>query len=157
VKTASAHWVEGLRFDSRLPDVSVRLDSAGDPGDPSPTHLLLGALAACTGMDVISILQKKRQVVHAYTVHATGEQFESHPRAFREIDVEHVFEGSPLGIAAVLRAIELSARKYCPVNATISAGETRVRHRYRVRESAMEHTGEACTTGPGGAGLVPRD
>ena len=70
---------------------------------------------------------------------------------FTEITVVHVVEGTDLSEAAIRRSIELSATKYCPVNAMVSAGATVVHHRYRIRstgERPYESDGEVLTTGP---------
>ena len=72
-------------------------------------------------------------------------------RSSAEITVVHELEGSNLSEAAIRRAIELSATKYCPVNAMVSAGATEVHHRYRVRSvgaHAYESEGEVLATGP---------
>jgi hypothetical protein len=67
------------------------------------------------------------------------------------VDVTHEVEGPSVDEAAIRRAIELSATKYCPVNAMLSAGATEVHHRYRVvrtGEAPLEAEGEVVVTGP---------
>ena len=86
-------------------------------------------------MDVISIAVKKRQVVDAYRVHVRGDQRTEYPQVFTEIDVVHEVTGRDISEAAIRRSIELSATKYCPVNAMISAGATVVHHRYRIHST----------------------
>lgn len=125
-------------------------DRIGD-GGPRPTEALLAALAACSAMDVASMLAKKRQTVTAYTVEASGEQEDPYPQVFTRIDLVHVVEGPAVDEAAVRRCIELSALKYCPVNAMVSAGPTEVHHRYRLHptsDAAADIEGEALVTGP---------
>jgi putative redox protein len=117
----------------------------------SPVETVLAALAACTAMDVISIANKKRQAVERYEVEASGSQRDEHPQVFTEIDLVHVVRGTDLSEAAIRRAIELSATKYCPVNAMISAGATVVHHRYRIAsdgERPFEAAGLVISTGP---------
>lgn len=117
----------------------------------SPVETILAALASCTAMDVISIAAKKRQTVTSYTVEATGDQRDKYPQVYSEITVIHEIEGTDLSEAAIRRAIELSATKYCPVNAMVSAGPTIVHHRYRIRSSGTkpyEADGEVLATGP---------
>jgi len=70
-------------------------------------------------MDVISILEKKRQRVTAFEVKAHGEQAESHPRGFTSFTLEYIVTGSSLDPDAVARAVQLSQEKYCPVSATL--------------------------------------
>jgi putative redox protein len=117
----------------------------------SPVETVLSALGACTGMDVISIATKKRQRIERYEVHLRGSQRDEYPQVFTEIEVVHDIEGRNLSEAAIRRAIELSATKYCPVNAMVSAGATRVHHRYRIVSTGaapFEAEGEVITTGP---------
>jgi putative redox protein len=117
----------------------------------SPVETVLGALAACSAMDVISIAAKKRQAVESYEIEASGSQRDEYPQVFTEIDVLHVVRGTGLSEAAIRRAIELSATKYCPVSAMISAGATVVHHRYRISSSGerpFEVAGLVISTGP---------
>jgi len=125
-------------------------DRASNQGG-SPVETLLAALAACTAMDVISIAQKKRQAIEAYEIEATGSQRDEYPQVLTEIDIVHVVRGTALSEAAIRRAVELSATKYCPVSAMISAGATVVHHRYRISsagEQTFEAEGLVISTGP---------
>jgi putative redox protein len=85
---------------------------------PSPVELLLIALGSCTGVDVISILQKKRISVTAYRIEVSGVRREEHPRSYRSMNVHHVITGKNVAPRAVEQAIELSETKYCSVAAT---------------------------------------
>jgi putative redox protein len=86
---------------------------------PSPVELLLVALGSCTGIDVVSILQKKRMKVSAYRVEVSGERREEHPRSYKLMNVHHVVTGKSISPQAVEQAIELSETKYCSVAATL--------------------------------------
>ena len=124
-------------------------DGRGDTG-PRPAELIPMALAACTAMDVISILRKKRQEVTRYEVRAEGMQMDHHPNAFTRIDVVHVVEGPAIDVDALRCAIELSATKYCSVGATLSSGITEIHHAYLVRDGGgSEQTAEVVVLGPG--------
>jgi putative redox protein len=117
----------------------------------SPVETVLVALGACSAMDVISIATKKRQDVRGYRVEVSGSQRDEYPQIYTSIDLVHVVEGADLSVAAIRRSIELSATKYCPVNAMISAGATVVHHRYRITstgEAPFETAGEVIATGP---------
>ena len=125
-------------------------DRASNQGG-SPVETVLTALGACTAMDVISIAAKKRQVIERYEIHVRGSQRDEYPQVFTEIEVTHDVDGRNLSEAAIRRAIELSATKYCPVNAMVSAGATVVHHRYRIESSGAkpyETEGEVIATGP---------
>ena len=92
---------------------------ASDTADGSgvrPVELVLYALAGCTGMDVISILQKKRQVVTDLQLVVHGRQREDgYPHSYEHIEVEYIVTGIGVKPEAVARAIELSEEKYCSV------------------------------------------
>jgi putative redox protein len=96
------------------------LDTKGDGKvAPSPVEMLLVAVAACTAADVVSILQKKRQVVTEYVVEVSGIRAEEHPRKFVSFHLNHIVRGRNVLEKALVDAIELSDKKYCSVAATV--------------------------------------
>jgi putative redox protein len=142
---------DGLRFNASAGSGhSIVLDSGeGDMG-MRPSELIPVALAGCTGMDVISILRKKRQAVSGYRIEVGGTQTDAHPNAFTRMDVTHVVEGVGVDVDAVSRAIELSATKYCAVGATLASGNVEIHHGYRVIDTATgaEAAGDVLVEGP---------
>lgn len=111
---------------------SMTIDSGPHGAGPSPAELVPVALAGCTAMDVISILRKKRQPVTSYRIHVAGEQREEpSPALFLHATVTHEIHGD-VDPAAIARAIELSAEKYCSVGGTLASGITRITHAYRL-------------------------
>lgn len=130
--------IGGMAFDGETPSGHhVILDAAPEVGGenrgPRPMELLLVALGGCTGMDVISILRKKRQPVTGYEVIVRGERAEEHPRVYTSIYVEHVVRGRGVSPDAVARAVELSDERYCPITAMLRPG-TRLQSTYRIVE-----------------------
>jgi putative redox protein len=118
-----------------------------------PTESLLAALAGCASMDVGPILRKKRQQAASYRISVTGERSDEHPRIYTGIVVEHQVSGE-VEPEALRRAIELSATRYCPVNAMLSRA-VRIEHRYRlVREGHEEISALVAITGPEGAQVL---
>ena len=96
------------------------IDTKGDRhAAPTPVEMLLVSVAACTAVDVISILQKKRQDVTDYRVEITGTRADDHPRKFEAFHIHHLVYGRSVSAQAVERAIELSDTKYCSVAATV--------------------------------------
>jgi putative redox protein len=85
----------------------------------TPMELLLIALGSCTGVDVISILKKKRQHVTGYRIEVSGERREDFPHSYTRLEVKHIVRGRGISEAAVASAIELSDTKYCSVAATL--------------------------------------
>jgi putative redox protein len=86
---------------------------------PTPMELLLVALGSCTGVDVVSILRKKRQEVSAYRVEVRGERRDDHPRSYKRMEVHHIVTGLSISEQSVTQAIQLSEEKYCSVAATL--------------------------------------
>jgi putative redox protein len=125
--------------------IAMELD---ERGGPTPIDGLLASLAGCTGMDVASLLRKKRQSAVAYEIEVDGDRAEDHPRVFTAVRVEHRVRGA-VTPEALRRSIELSATTYCPVSATLSA-VARVEHRYRLIDDAgREHAAVVAVLGPG--------
>ena len=120
---ASLEWRGGLRFDAEVgsggPLAFDNVDE-GTPAGPSPMEALLTSLAACTAMDVISILEKKRQKVTSYRVEIEADRDPkgTWPRPFKAFRIKHVVTGE-VDEAALERAISLSEEKYCSVSATL--------------------------------------
>jgi putative redox protein len=92
----------------------------GDNDGFRPMELFAVALAGCTSMDVISILSKKRQEISSFEVKVHAERAEEHPKVFTSSVVEYLISGHGVDEAAVVRAIELSALRYCPAQAMLS-------------------------------------
>jgi putative redox protein len=117
----------------------VTLDAAEHGGGHNegfrPMEMLLVGLAGCTGMDVISILRKKRQQVTGYEVHVTGVRAEDHPMVFVEITVEHIVSGYNIQAEAVARAIQLSEERYCGAGAMLGK-VAHLTHIYHIVEVA---------------------
>ena len=151
VRTAVLEHVGGLDFKS-VTGTGRTIDFGDvERGYLSPVETVLVAVGACTAMDVISIAVKKRQKVASYRVHVHGDQRTEYPQVFTEIEVVHEMTGEGLSEAAIRRSIELSATKYCPISAMISAGATVVHHRYVIHATgaaAYEAHGEVIATGP---------
>ncbi len=121
---ALAEWKGKLAFEAKSGSgFSVPLDtsreSGGDENGIRPMEMLLLGLAGCTGMDVISILQKKKQNVTGFEVRVNGERANDHPKVFTDIEVEYVVRGTNIDPQAVERAVELSETKYCSANAML--------------------------------------
>lgn len=118
---ASVHYAGDEFFIGTSPSgVSVAIDTKGDRHSaPTPMEMLLIAVAACTAVDVISILEKKRQQVDRYLVEIEGERAEDHPRKFVRFNVNHIVHGRSVSEKALVDAIALSDEKYCSVAATV--------------------------------------
>jgi len=122
-KADSNHWV--------MMDGS--LNEGGSAAATSPKELVLLGLGGCTGMDVASILKKKRAQVAEFELHITAEEADDFPRIFTKIHIEYVFRGSNLRPRDVEHAIELSQTKYCSVTAMLRNSAV-MSHSYRIED-----------------------
>ena len=118
---ASLHYGGDDFFIATTPSGHAQvLDVKGDRSAAAgPLELLLVSLGGCTGADVISILQKKREQVTGYRIEVHGERREEHPRSYSRIEVRHFVRGRGVSEKSVAQAVQLSSEKYCSVAATL--------------------------------------
>lgn len=113
-------WVGEHRFDTGRPGgPTSRLDGEGLTGQ-SPVDGLLSALAACSAVDVVDIMAKRRTPVERLRVEARGERREELPRRIMKVELRYVVDGAGIDATQVERAIALSHEKYCSVAATLA-------------------------------------
>jgi len=116
---ATVNWQENMTFIGTPPSgFKVMMDSdpavGGTNSGIRPMEMIALGLAGCTAMDVISILKKKRQDVNQFEVRVDAPRSPEYPKVFTSAVITYVVTGIEIEEAAVLRAIELSATKYCP-------------------------------------------
>lgn len=116
---AKVTWSNGLSFTGEADSgFSVRLGGersvGGEEDGLRPMELIAIGIAGCTAMDVISILQKKKQRIAAFEVVVRAPRAQDHPKVFTKMDIEYIVAGDQVEEAAVQRAIQLSEEKYCP-------------------------------------------
>ncbi|MHB1136320.1 MAG: OsmC family protein [Coriobacteriia bacterium] len=117
--------------------MDAKSEYGGDGSGVRPVELVLYGLAGCTAMDVISILEKKRQVVTDLDIVVKGTQrTEEYPKIYEHIEVEYIVTGVGVKPEAVARAIELSEEKYCSVKGMFGP-QVRVVTSYTVREAEL--------------------
>lgn len=114
---ASSEWKEGQLFDGRSNSGhTIRFDTGADhAAGPSPMEAVLAALCGCTSVDVVSILQKKREPIEGLTVTAEAEQAPAPPRIFTHIHLTYRIRGK-VSQKAAEDAVALSKTKYCSVS-----------------------------------------
>lgn len=127
-ETVITNWVGGMAFESRIDEFTVTMDTdpqyGGQHHGPRPKPLVLSSLAGCTGMDMVSILAKKRVAIKALRISINAEATETHPKYYNKIHfifevTGEGFEGNQDIYAKVLRAIELSRDSYCGISAML--------------------------------------
>jgi putative redox protein len=133
VKLVADMHFEGSSSSGHMLSMDAEDTSGGHNKGFRPTELLLVGFGGCSGMDVISILRKKRQNVTGLEMNIKGEKAESFPHVYKEVHIEYVVKGKSVEKEAVERAVNLSLEKYCSVGATL--GKTgKITHSYRIVE-----------------------
>ncbi len=136
--------------------LGAEVEAGRDEDGFRPMELIATGLAGCTAMDVISILMKKRQRVTAFEVQVHANRAEKHPKVFTEAEIEYHVSGRGVDEAAVMRAVELSATRYCPAQAMLSKAFP-IQLKYQIYEDGEEagrvlvKRGEVRPTQPGEA------
>ena len=94
--------------------------AGGENTGARPMEFIALGLAGCTAMDVISIMQKKKQPIADFQVQVHAPRADEHPKVFTGAVIEYRVTGRDVDESSLLRAIELSAEKYCPAQAMLS-------------------------------------
>jgi putative redox protein len=119
---ATLTWQGGHRFEARSGSGhAVITESVGHPDhrSASPMELLLVAIAGCTAIDVVSILEKMREPLDSLRVEIVGARAEKHPKHFTAIELTYRLRGPGLSREKVARAVELSHSTYCSAVASL--------------------------------------
>lgn len=128
----STRWMGNMAFEALVTGHTVIMDagkeSGGNDSGPRPKALLLAGLAGCTGMDVISILDKMKVKLEAFNIKIEAEQTEDHPKVYSEITIVYQFKGDNLPVEKLEKAVSLSQEKYCGVSAMLGKS-ARLSHR----------------------------
>lgn len=119
-------WKKGMAFETELYGHKLMIDAdksnGGQDLGPRPKALLLVGLAGCTGMDIVSILEKMRVEIIDLNVKVEGELTEEHPKHFTSMHITYEFWGKDLPMDKLEKAVSLSDERYCGVAATFKKG-----------------------------------
>ena len=115
----TTEWKQGHEFDSNLDEHTITLDGSRKTGF-NPKALLLSGLAACSGIDVVDILEKMRVKISDFVIDVETDQTEDHPRIFKDIHILYKMKTALENEEKVIKAIDLSLEKYCGVSAMLS-------------------------------------
>lgn len=136
---ARVKWVQDLTFVGESGSGhAVVIDGPPDSGGRNlgvrPMELLLLGLGSCSAVDVILILKKARQNVSDCAVELQAQRAEQDPKVFTAVRMHYVVTGKGVQEAAVKRAVELSAEKYC--SASVMLGKTaEITHTFEIHEA----------------------
>ena len=131
---AIVQWLKDGIFigtDSTNHSVVLSTDRSGERVGMKPSELILVALAGCTAVDIVNILEKKRMPLEALEIHIEGEQDSEPPWTYKKIHVTYRLKGRDLTDKAVKQAIEISDTKYCSVSASLR-NHVEVEHDYEI-------------------------
>ena len=109
------HWSGEHRFDAGRPGLATARIDGDSQSAQSPPDALLSALGTCVSVDVVDILAKRRTPVESLEIDVVGERVDTIPRRFKHITLNFKIGGRGIDADQALRAIELSATKYCSV------------------------------------------
>lgn len=134
-REVSANWLGENAFEGKNPSGGcVQLGTWHGQNGISPMELLLIGVAGCTGMDIVSILEKQRQKMLGFKLLVRGKRANEFPKVYTEIDVVYLLVGEQLDPTAVERAIQLSEEKYCSASAMMRP-TAKIRSYYRIYPS----------------------
>ncbi len=139
MSNARIKWVDGLQFVGESgTGHAIVMDGDTDVGGSNtgmrPMEMLLVGLGGCSGMDVASVLQKKKQIITDIEINVAGEKADSYPKKYTGIQIEFIITGKDLSEDAVKKAVDLSMQKYCSVKATLE-GTATISYSYKVVEA----------------------
>jgi putative redox protein len=119
-ESINVKWIDGMSFESDVAGYKIFIDSdpefGGQNRGPKPKPLMMVALAGCTGMDLVSLMNKMRVEYDSLNVVVEGELTEEHPKHFTKMKVIYEISGKNVDLAKVEKAVTMSKEKYCGVS-----------------------------------------
>ncbi len=116
-------WTGGMTFDAEVSGHHVIMDAdtqwGGMDRGPRPKPLILAALSGCSGMDVVSILEKMRVQNYQFRVDVEADSTNDHPIVYHTIRMLFHFHGEDLPPEKLIKAVHLSVDRYCGVYAML--------------------------------------
>ena len=117
--TIMAEWKDGIHFESNAPGGLLPLDGAEESGGQGkglrPKALMLSAIAGCTGIDVVMVLNKMRVPYQTFHVEVNGELTDEHPKMYHAVHIIYHFKAENPDMEKFTKAVTLSFEKYCGV------------------------------------------
>jgi putative redox protein len=124
-ESINVQWLEGMSFEAEVDGFKVAIDAdpefGGKSKGPKPKLLMMVALAGCTGMDIVSLLEKMRVDCESLNIIIEGDLTEEHPKHFNRMKVIFELKGKNINIKKVQKAVDLSKEKYCGVSYSYKA------------------------------------
>jgi putative redox protein len=120
-------WREALLFRGGEPGGPETVIDGDNAEAPGPMLQLLLSAAACSGSDVVTILEKMRVRLRSFRIEASGVRRAEEPRRYLSLHLEYYLSGDRLDRDKATRAVELSVTKYCSVIHSL-ASDIRITH-----------------------------
>ena len=116
----TTQWKGNMVFESDNPRwASIMMDASEEFGGTNsgmaPKAMMLSSLAGCSGLDVVSVLNKMKVVIDDFKIIVEGELTEEHPKYYHSVSIEYHFYGKDLNASKIKKAVNLSVEKYCGV------------------------------------------
>ena len=119
----TAVFNQGMAFTSHINGHKIVTDSNSEgPGEgPSPKRLMLVSLAGCTGIDVVSILEKMKVAFSNFSIDVSAGLTENHPQIYKDVKITYKIKMADPDKPKMEKAVKLSEEKYCGVSAMFRA------------------------------------
>lgn len=113
-------WLGNMAFEAMVNEISVKMDASPEFGGANegsrPKELLLASVTGCTGMDVVSILNKMKVELESFNMIVEADVTEEHPKHYTHMHLIYEFKGKNLDKEKLEKAVTLSQDKYCGVS-----------------------------------------
>jgi putative redox protein len=118
--TVTTVYKTGMQFETDSPTgyktlIDTSPENGGTNEGMGPKGLMLSALAGCTGLDIVFVLNKMRVAVPEFKMEVKGELTEEHPKYYDKVWLDYHFYGNDLDEAKIQKAVDLSESTYCGV------------------------------------------
>lgn len=134
--TIESTWQGKKKFDAVVNGHHLIMDlsteAGGEDAGPRPKPLMLVAMAGCTGLDIVSLMNKMRQEVEYFNLIVEGDTEDEHPNAFVKMHIIYEFRGKDLNTEKIEKAISLSMDRYCGVSAVYRKAQVEITHEIRI-------------------------
>lgn len=119
-----ARYEKGMIFNANIDEYSVKMDATDEStshAGPSPKKLMLASLAGCTGIDVVSMLQKMRVSFSDFSIEVSANLTDDHPKIYKDVQIIYAIHVAENDKDKMEKAVHLSKEKYCGVSAMFSS------------------------------------
>jgi putative redox protein len=120
INKITTEWKGGMTFESDNPSgktvmMDTDVEGSNERFGLSPKAMMLSALAGCTGLDVVSVLDKMKVTDYDFKMDVSGELTDEHPKYYHKVKLDYHFYGKDLNHKKIQKAVDLSVEKYCGV------------------------------------------